>query len=146
MRAIEVAVSALATMREHRIEPDEVTYYNMVKCAANLLSHSRRSRQDMIVPLFEACCQAGLVTEPTWNQVCKAVGFRTLQENFGVSSYREDSYRSLPKQWKRNVSRSARAAQDRDQRDSGMSRSPRAGPMQRPRSLSESSYQSGRDL
>jgi hypothetical protein len=146
MKALEVAVTTLATMREHGIDPDEVTYYNMVKCAANLLTHSRRRRQDMVVPLFESCCQAGLVTEPTWNLVGKAVGFRTLQECFGVSSHRENSYRALPKQWKRNVSVAARAAQDRAQRTAGLPESPRAGPAQRLRSLSESSYQSGRDL
>jgi hypothetical protein len=145
MRAVEVAVRTLAEMRSEGVDPDEVTYYNMIKCAGNLLSDSLRRRHEMVLPLVESCCRDGMLTESTWNQVCRAVSPQAILDKFLVNP-EEQAYASLPRSWKRSVTAAAKRSRGRSNTSFGTAPASRRGQVRRSHSVSESSYESGRDL
>ena len=141
-RALEISAQTLSDLREHSLRPDAVTYYNMIKCVANLLASSRRRREDAIVELLESCAADGLVTGSIWIQVCKAVSPQRLQETF-PRLLSDLKYRDLPRSWTYSVPSAKRSPPTR--KNSEPVRRRRAGPPS-PTSVSEPSYQSGRDL
>jgi tellurite resistance protein len=145
LRAVEVAVQTLAEMRSEGVDPDEVTYYNMIKSAGNLLSDSLRRRHEMVLPLVESCCRDGMLTEPTWNQACRAVGSQAVLDKFLVNP-EELTYASLPRSWKRSVTAAAKRSRGGSNPSFGTAPNSRGGPVRRSPITSESSYESGRDL
>jgi len=169
-RALQIAVQTFKRMRQElNVDPDTVSYGNMIKCVSNLMPHTNKLRGDMALQLFDKCCEDGLVGELVWNEVRKVVPSSIVQDRIRSSSSRADSSRNsnnkpvgtlrlldLPRQWRNNLRdkrfdsvaaerRSQQQRQREEERNTELERQRRT-PIQKRRSISEPSYQSGRDM
>jgi hypothetical protein len=138
-------------MRKEEIAPDTVSYGNLIKCFANLMPQGK-ARNDMSMRVFEKCCEEGLVGELVWNEVRRAVPPKLLAEKMGISAKPVGlvQVRDLPRDCRRNVRGDKKAPPQRKaEPKKGKEETPssqKVAPVQRLRSISEPSYQSGRDL
>lgn len=102
----EAFLTALSTFNELRsldvdtIEPDEVTYGNMLKICANLLPRDHPQRNNMAKQLWKGACESGLVGDLVWNELKRAVPVDLFLELIppNVSGRRD-----LPMEWRENV-------------------------------------------
>ena len=102
----EAFLVALSTFNELRnlndtsIQPDEVTYGNMLKICANLLPRSHPQRNNLAKELWRGACESGLVGDLVWNELKRAVPVDLLQELIPKHASRR---RDLPWKWRKNV-------------------------------------------
>jgi hypothetical protein len=149
--ALKVAVQTFSLMRKEDIAPDTVSYGNLIKCFANLMPQGK-ARNDMTMQVFKKCCEEGLVGELVWNEVRRAVPPKLLSEKMGISAKPVGfvQVRDLPQDCRRNVRGDKKApARRKVEPKKGKEETPisrKVAPAQRLRNISETSYQSGRDL
>jgi hypothetical protein len=138
-------------MRKEDIAPDTVSYGNLIKCFANLMPQGK-ARNDMTMQVFNKCCEEGLVGELVWNEVRRAVPPKLLAEKMGISTKSAGfvQVRDLPRDCRRNVKGDKKAPPRRNadpkkvKEETPSSRM--IAPAQRLHNISETSYQSGRDI
>jgi len=147
--ALQVAVRTFKRMRdEFRVPPDDVSYGNMLKCVANLIDYESalHARSEMALQLFQQCCQDGLVSELVWKEVCRAVPIGLLREKLPYRIKRDSKVGDLPEAWRANALRGrAKSVTTGSNRRRKAPRKHRSLE-RRLRSISEPSYESGRDL
>jgi len=102
----EAFLVALSTFNELRsldddtIEPDEVTYGNLLKVCANLLPRDNPQRNKMAEQLWKGACEKGLVGDLVWNELKRAVPVELFLKLIPPNvSGRKD----LPLEWRENV-------------------------------------------
>lgn len=159
--ALEVASSTFQRMRRLGVEKDTISYGNMLKAVANLVSPGNK-RYGMALRLFTDCCEKGLVEDLVWNEVQRCVPYHVLIDELGlkpIGTGQTHRLRELPKQWRRNQ----RAATSRRRRTTastgGNGRGSVGGdgsesipkeiqprPFRRQMLITEPSWESGRDL
>lgn len=150
--ALQVAVNTFSIIRKHSVEPDSITYGNMLKCFSNLMPRNE-ARNRMALQVFDRCIEAGLVNELVWTEVKRAVPAKLLFSKYKLrGSIGSMTLRNLPASWTRQVLRK----QDREKkvsrkRQKGTSETEKSeGPSKQPYrrfvTINERSYESGRDI
>lgn len=150
-KALQIAVSTFKSMRDHPwTAPDTVTYGNLMKCFANLMSEGDR-RNEMAMQLFQKCCDEGLVGDLVWNEVRRAVTSNQLNKFVGKRTpVQSIQLKDLPRQWTNNVHGDKLAAKRKSAGRKQIIRTAKKtrdkAPVQRYRNISEASWESGKDL
>jgi hypothetical protein len=149
--ALQVAVQTFSLMRLRQVAPDSISYGNLLKAFHNLVP-AGPTRTNMAANVFEKCCQEGYVSDLVWNEIRKVIPskqlatfvdkhqFRSKNRNIALMDVQE-----LPKPWRRNVppSKKKSANSTRVQEQPEVKRS---APVLKRRTITEGSYQSGRDI
>jgi len=149
--ALQVAVQTFSRLRMYDVPPDEVSYGNILKCIHNLMP-AGPTRTTMALNVFEKCRQEGFVGDLVWNEIRRVVpndklsAVVPLRKSLGSARVGD-----LPVAWRCNTKKRRRRA---GQSPTNQSRSnaatttgrQRDAPVRRFRNISESSYQSGRDV
>lgn len=159
--ALQVAVGTFTKLRNFdptgKIKPDTISYGNLIKCCANLMPQGN-ARSDMAVKVFEQCCRDGMVGELVWNEIRRAVTPTSLlpvipkallerKGNLGSVDVSD-----LPRNWRHGVEskKNLGAQRKKDEKAAARVAAKKTPPPARPvpglRSITESSYQSGKDL
>lgn len=159
--ALQVAVGTFAKLRNFdprgKIKPDTISYGNLIKCCANLMPRGN-ARSEMAMKVFDQCCRDGMVGELVWNEIRRAVTPASLlpvipkallerKGNLGSVDVND-----IPRNWRRGVESKKNLGAQRKKDDKAAARvaakktSPRTRPVPGLRSITESSYQSGKDL
>jgi hypothetical protein len=143
--ALQIAVATFGGMRQAGVDPDTVTYGNLLKCFANLVPQGQ-GRSDMSLRIFEKCIEDGLVGSLVWNEVRRAVPLQVLAQIFKLKgSPGSMTLRDLPHKWRRRTKLDRKGPKTRnhslrvDDEVSTEAKPPS-------RTITESSYQSGRDV
>lgn len=142
--ALQIAVDTFRGMREAGVDPDTVTYGNLLKCFANLVPQGQ-GRSDMSLGIFEKCIEDGLVGSLVWNEVRRAVPLQVLAQKFQLKgSPGSMTLRDLPHKWRRRTKIDTKGPKTRNHslRDNEVSTEAKSPG----RVITESSYQSGRDV
>lgn len=169
-QALQIAVQTFQSMKnEYNLQPDTVSYGNMIKCASNLIPKANsKARNEMALQLFDKCCEDGMVGDLVWNQMLRTVdptnilqdrirpSIPSMQKKKNAKPISALRLQDLPKEWRRNNVRDKRRAPSghsggrktlqQQRRREQQQQQRRSGPVQRLRNISEPSYQSGRDM
>ena len=142
--ALKIAVGTIGGMRKAGVDPDTVTYGNLLKTFSNLVPQGQ-GRSDMALKVFEKCIEDGLVGSLVWNEVRRTVPLKVLAQTFKLKgSPGSLTLRDLPPKWRRRTKLDRKGPKTRnnsvrDNEASAEDNSPG-------RTFTESSYQSGRDV
>ena len=110
----------------------------------------------MSLQVFKSACEDGLVNELSWNEIRRCLPPRLLMDELGLTLAKPPGaieVSDLPKTWRRKllVSKSERKQRRHKRQDAERRREQeierrRSAPERRFRSISEGSWDSGRDL
>ena len=148
--AIQVAVQTFSLMRSQGVAPDMISYGNLLKALANLMPPGQY-RTDTALQLFDRCCEDGFVGELVWNEARRVIPAKQLSEHIDLKgSIRSTQIRDLPREWRRNLrvaegTSSVKKYKTKKTKKSKASPK-RTAPVRRFRNISETSWQSGRDV
>lgn len=96
-----------STEQQTILQPDEVTYGNMIKICANLLTKENPKRTKTATQLFSDCAKRGLIGNLVWNEMKRAVSVDVFQEqvtySFGDEIKIASTRKDLPFSWRENV-------------------------------------------
>ena len=146
--ALKIASSTIGGMRQSGVEPDTVTYGNLLKCFANLVPQGQ-GRSDMALRIFEKCIEDGLVGSLVWNEVRRAVPLQVLAQTFKLKGPPGSmTLRDLPHKWRRRTKLDRKGPKTRNHslRDNEVSTDAESPGKSPGRTFTESSYQSGKDV
>jgi hypothetical protein len=152
--ALQCAVQTFSLMKAEGVPPDEVSYGNLLKTFANLVPPGP-TRSAMALNVFTRCCAEGKVGELAWNEVRRAVSAtelsKVVREHLRGRAIAKAQWRDLPREWRQRVQKTIAKKTPSSQRDQKQSNdrvdeSVNRSPLKRFRTLSESTYQSSRDL
>ena len=148
--ALKTAVETFSLVKKLSIQPDMISYGNMLKVVANLVPRGS-TRTEMGLQLFNGCCQDGLVGELVWNEARRAMPSKALVGLFRNQPKPLSAMRvqDLPRSWRKNLPKerrmhAKRKGKPKEKPDPAEAR--RREPVKRFRNISEQSYQSGRDV
>jgi hypothetical protein len=142
--ALQIAIATFDGMRQAGVDPDTVSYGNLLKCFANLVPQGQ-GRSDMALQIFQKCIEDGLVGSLVWNEVRRAVPLQVLAQIFKLKGQPGNmTLRDLPRKWRRrtDVDRKGSKTRNHSLRDDEVSTEAKSPG----RTIIESSYQSGRDV
>jgi Pentatricopeptide repeat domain len=153
-QALQCAVQTFSLMKAEGVPPDEVSYGNLLKTFANLVPPGP-TRSAMALNVFTRCVAEGKVGELAWNEARRAVPAtelsKVVREHSRGRASGKAQWRDLPREWRQRVQKAkAKKApsptpdqkQPKEDGDTPVNRTP----VKRFRTLSESTYQSSRDL
>lgn len=142
--ALQIAVKTFSSMHNFA-EPDMVSYGNLLKAIANLMPPSN-SRTEMALQVFHKCRQSGLVGDLVWNEARRAIPSNALFQATGLKgTYKDMSVEDLPRDWTKRLNIRRRRAEQVKQKKPRTKKAV-VTPIRRVPSISETSYQSNRDL
>jgi len=111
-KALILALEIFEEMRNSRIvQPDSVTYCNLLRACSNLLSNefSISKREKTAVLLFQECSKQGLVDESVLKELKRAVSkpvlLRTMKGRNNQVRFKDGKilFENIPKAWRRKV-------------------------------------------
>mmetsp|Transcript_27817 Transcript_27817/g.67037 ORF Transcript_27817/g.67037 Transcript_27817/m.67037 type:complete len:201 (+) Transcript_27817:1-603(+) len=126
-RALAVAVETFNQMRQRGaagqdVEPDAVSYGNMLKCCANLMPPGNH-RNSFATRLFASCCDEGLVGGMCLDEIRRCIPPRAFLPLLADCGYDEPvrrrrkahsvQLRELPREWTIKVKRGDLASRQR---------------------------------
>jgi hypothetical protein len=150
--ALKVAVQTFTLMRNSGVSPSTLSYGFMLKCFTNIMD-AGQVRTDMALSVFDKCREEGLVGDMVWKEIRRAVPYQTLREKYNLPPRPVETLqvRDLPRAGSRSLPGRYRprkqAPKRRSRKEREKARAPKArASAQRFRNISETSYQSGRDI
>ena len=149
--ALQVAVQTFALMRSKGYPPDMISYGNLLKAFANLMPPGP-ARTKMALRVFESCCDDGYVGDLVWKEARRAIPTNELNRALPKQLQgRPVEVRDLPRAWKRNQRAKKSSVQKykpiRSTKKQGSGKqSPKPSASRQLRNISETSWQSGRDM
>ena len=149
--ALKTAVETFSLMKRLSVNPDMISYGNMLKVVANLVPKGK-TRTEMALQLFQACCNDGLVGELVWSEARRALPAKTLTELLPTRKpISAIKIQDLPNSWKKSLPKDRRMhmkpiKQKTVENKTNTAEEKRKEPVRRFRNIAEQSYQSGRDI